>query len=214
VKENFDPSSLVSTAHIHHYRGVHRQHALEWLATMLKCVTLEVGRVNLVGLMTTSLAITNNGHAATPVGGNHKSVSLFAGMQLASASTKLGVSSKYESMLSSLLSLLACPTRTPIYASSNALSLTATPSTPAAAAAAAAEAKANDSPSSFLTTLFPSSGPSVSTTRPLIGERLVYASKLLALNDVFGMPFRPHASTPENQHAMFQVLRGAVSVRG
>ena len=199
LRENIDPIALLDVATLHTTRADGRQRGLDFLYRLLErnSVSFEVGRVELVGLLVDSIEAME-GDVMSGSGGEEESdaVSLFTGIECATMAAKDAVRERYEHFALSLLTLLRQP-------------LVST---------AALKNKVSLSSSSSAASPLQSSA-SLSTS-----TRLNYASRLLALADVYSFPFVPllsanmlsaPCSSLLSQHGplLFQVLSDAVAMK-
>ena len=178
IRANLDARALLRVALAHESRAQARQAGFQALARALDSVSFEVARVNLVGLLPAAFQLTaapDSGAAtdgataatATAVVIPDSAASIFVGMETASMASKAAVQDAYESLLQVLLSLLKPSSAAAVKQSSPVATLSA--------------ASSSSSPRSTLFTDAYVSPP----------RRNCYASRLLALTDIFALPFSP-----------------------
>ena len=201
LRENIDPIALLDVATLHTARADGRQRGLDFLNRLLdkNSVSFEVGRVELVGLLVDAIeAMEADGLSGGGGEEGRDAVSLFTGIECATMAAKDAVRERYEQFALSLLTLL----RQPLPSS------------------AAVRSKVSlSSPSSAVSPVQSSALLSTST-------RLNYASRLLALADVYSFPFVPllsanvgmlsaPCSTLLSHHGplLFQVLSDALAMK-
>ena len=166
LRENVDPVALVGIAQMHQARAKSRGAGLLLLWVLLRSVSFEVGRVEVVGLLVDAFSpASSEPSAGGGKGGEDDRVSVFSDIECATEAVKLEVYSRYERFALALLELLKQPL-------------------PASRPSGAAKPSLLSNPSS-------ASSPLVLASSVPSSARLNYASRLLALSDVYSFPFVP-----------------------
>ena len=191
LRENVDPEAILDVARLHEDRARSRTIGLQLLWDLFRAVSFEVGRVEVVGLLVDALtpSLPDSGTVAVKGTDGEEKVSVFSGIECATAGSKLEVNAKYEQFALALLDLLKqpLPSTRPQGSKPSALSNPAVASSPLVLSSSVA------------------------------GTRLNYASRLLALSDVYSFPFAPvlGSSSLLSSHGvrLFQVLSDAVVMK-
>ncbi|ETO10170.1 phosphatidylinositol-4-phosphate 5-kinase family protein, partial [Reticulomyxa filosa] len=106
IETGLDPNDLISTARAQQLRGLHRQMGLKYLAQMLRESSLDVCRLQLIGVLSESLR--NSGRSFDlPLVSKNRLANLFDGLGCCDARTRLSVQKRLGECIDVLTSLMS-----------------------------------------------------------------------------------------------------------